>query len=471
MRPIHVMLILMALLAAACSLSGDAGSDPVEPVVLTPLPPTVTTEVTEPAGAFATATLRPTSTPQPTPRPISNNPGSSGAQNPTRSACTVRADWPLYSVVSGDTLSNIARRINSTVSELSTANCLANANAITVGQNLRVPRLPQTPTPTPSPLPGASILTWRAMAASEWGPNSYTLEWQTRGAASVRITIAPPNRGPGISLGTLQPDGTTRVQNLDVAVFAPQATLTLILQDANGYDLIGSNGQVVSSSIVVSVAPATTVPTTFTTDTPTIARGGLVRLRWNVPNALYPLAITRLAVDPYSGGEVIATNLPASGTFEAQIPDIYTASVSFMLNGVNPNGHGGDYGYVSVAILPSPTPECPDGVPQGMNPVTIEPLAGSTETCVELIPNGLVTVRFPAAESRRIAFVEFYFLPSSGPYAGNPNVIGTDQNAADGLSISWQVPGGPLAGTVYAFAYGVESSQSINSDPVGVFAR
>jgi LysM repeat protein len=62
--------------------------------------------------------------------------------------CAPRADWPIYIVVRGDTLSSIARRVGSTTAELAQGNCINNVNIIEVGQAIRVPRQPIVP-PTP----------------------------------------------------------------------------------------------------------------------------------------------------------------------------------------------------------------------------------------------------------------------------------------------------------------------------------
>lgn len=58
-------------------------------------------------------------------------------------ACTPRLDWPQYRVVAGDTLSEIALRVHSSVSELAAANCLSNTRLIQVNQRLFVPLQPQ----------------------------------------------------------------------------------------------------------------------------------------------------------------------------------------------------------------------------------------------------------------------------------------------------------------------------------------
>lgn len=67
--------------------------------------------------------------------------------------CGVRTDWPIYIVQRGDTLSRIAQRVGSNTFELAQGNCLNNINIIEVGQQLRVPRQPISPTPAPTNVP------------------------------------------------------------------------------------------------------------------------------------------------------------------------------------------------------------------------------------------------------------------------------------------------------------------------------
>ncbi len=64
----------------------------------------------------------------------------------TLTACAPRTDWQEYVVARNDNLTGIASRFNTTVAELTQANCLANPNRLVRGQTLYVP--PQlTPTP------------------------------------------------------------------------------------------------------------------------------------------------------------------------------------------------------------------------------------------------------------------------------------------------------------------------------------
>jgi len=53
--------------------------------------------------------------------------------------CSPRTDWPVYTVVRGDTLARIAARYGTTTSVLVSANCITNACRIYTGQRLYVP--------------------------------------------------------------------------------------------------------------------------------------------------------------------------------------------------------------------------------------------------------------------------------------------------------------------------------------------
>jgi LysM repeat protein len=70
--------------------------------------------------------------------------------------CTPRYDWYVYIVQPGDTLYNLALRVNSSVYELQVANCLLSPY-IWVGQRLYLPHypgpVPTIPPPWPSPIP------------------------------------------------------------------------------------------------------------------------------------------------------------------------------------------------------------------------------------------------------------------------------------------------------------------------------
>ncbi len=61
---------------------------------------------------------------------------------------TAHIDWPLYSVVAGDTLVSIAYNTGSSLEQLLQVNCLSSPDAIRLGEQLLVPSLPLVPTTT-----------------------------------------------------------------------------------------------------------------------------------------------------------------------------------------------------------------------------------------------------------------------------------------------------------------------------------
>lgn len=141
LQSFRLIIVWGALLLAvlACNLGGGDGDEQSQPTptrfpTLTPSATSVTT---------GTPTLTPTGAALP----------NATQAPPTQSNCTPRGDWPVYTVVRGDTLSRIAQRTGTTTAELVTANCLANAELIFVGQELRVPALPITLTPAPTQTP------------------------------------------------------------------------------------------------------------------------------------------------------------------------------------------------------------------------------------------------------------------------------------------------------------------------------
>ncbi len=131
MKGKFVLFMLMLLASAGCNLSVNVVDNP-QPSPTSTQPNAV---VERPTIKSVTATSAPATV---TPIPPTLVPN-----------CTPRADWPLYKVVTGDTLGRIAVRAGSSTAELIQANCLTNANLISVGQSLHVPRQPTPPTAIP----------------------------------------------------------------------------------------------------------------------------------------------------------------------------------------------------------------------------------------------------------------------------------------------------------------------------------
>ena len=140
-----ILLVGLAVLATACiPFVGDSEDE------ATPTPDVIPT-VIRPGPASTPTTASPAS-PVPTLVPLPTQAPSTAATAPP--ACTPRADWPEYTIASGDTLYSLAIRTDTTVAALQAANCLDDPHKIFEGQELRVPTAPAA-TAAPGATPGA----------------------------------------------------------------------------------------------------------------------------------------------------------------------------------------------------------------------------------------------------------------------------------------------------------------------------
>lgn len=129
-KAMAMLVMLITLPLFACNLTGDDDPVPTSPpqlVIVTPTPNTQVVNQTTPTQQ-SSAALTPTTNPA-TCRPIQSG--------------------YAYTVQSGDTLSDLAARTNTTVDGLVTANCLDNPDTLSVGDILYLPAQP-APRPTPS---------------------------------------------------------------------------------------------------------------------------------------------------------------------------------------------------------------------------------------------------------------------------------------------------------------------------------
>ena len=128
-----LLIILLLIPALACNLTSQDEAD-------TRVPTRAPIGQVVPTATTASVTF-PTSTPSLMPTVIYTN----------IPPCALRTDWPQYGVVSGDTLSGIAFRAGTTTEVLVAANCLNNADDLSIGQRLYVPVVPPPPaTNTPN---------------------------------------------------------------------------------------------------------------------------------------------------------------------------------------------------------------------------------------------------------------------------------------------------------------------------------
>ena len=187
-----------------------------------------------PSATVAIATARATDTPTATLQPTPTDGFSQVATAVLPPVCNPRMDWQFYTVIAGDTLGSIANRVNSTVTDLTIANCLANPNNLMVGQQIRVPRLPQA-TITP-PIPTPFDRTPRILSFIRTSSYPPMLEWRTEHAGQVLIYISD-STGENRLLGTFDPNSST-----PAPITSGVTTFRLTMRDVSGNDVIGPNG-------------------------------------------------------------------------------------------------------------------------------------------------------------------------------------------------------------------------------------
>ncbi len=195
----------VVILLAGCNLSVGIVDNPPQPT---------NTQISPVVERPTTQAQPPTKTPQVSPTLIAIQPTNT-------TACVPRTDWPTYQVAVGDTIGQIAARTGTAAAALTQANCLTNANLISVGQTLRVPRQPLPPTvlpPTAEPTKVTQQLGSINISKYLWADaGNYVLP----GGESIRLTW---EGGPADAIRT---DFFTRASN---------GAMTLISTDTNPSD-------------------------------------------------------------------------------------------------------------------------------------------------------------------------------------------------------------------------------------------
>ena len=167
-----------------------------------------------------------------------------------QAGCSVRTDWPTYTVVRGDTLYRIARRYNATTTILVTANCLTNKDRIYAGQQLRVPGAGGGATLTPVPSMSVKPITFQPYEGGYllWWAESGEI-WELTGAQSGSLTtypsrsygglpdnpvqdVTPPNRvRPIMGFGRLWGNFSTVRSQLGWATSSEQSFISTLIYD------------------------------------------------------------------------------------------------------------------------------------------------------------------------------------------------------------------------------------------------
>jgi hypothetical protein len=121
--------VLLALVLAACNLSASPPTPTAAPFTQIPLfMPSAT-----PFGAATSAA---------DPNLLLTPAGSTAPLEGLNPNCPQPAGWVTYTVETGDSMGLLAQQTDSSITELTQANCLDNPDSIFVGQVLYVPQTP-----------------------------------------------------------------------------------------------------------------------------------------------------------------------------------------------------------------------------------------------------------------------------------------------------------------------------------------
>ncbi|MCC6612567.1 MAG: hypothetical protein IT320_03755 [Anaerolineae bacterium] len=102
----------------------------------------------------------------------------------------------------------------------------------------------------------------------------------------------------------------------------------------------------------------------------------------------------------------------------------------------------------------------------GPNVVGVSPVLGGDGTCYRLPMETEVAVLAPADMPFMPVMVEFYYLG----VGLEPDVIGVDHDATDGIAITWRTPPTPFQGQLYAIVYSDDKGET-NVNTLGVYGE
>jgi hypothetical protein len=192
------------------------------------------------------------------------------------------------------------------------------------------------PVPTPSqPAAAAEILSFSASPSPADPAASVTLGWQVRGASRVTVQWSDRTMENVVRAG-LPLSGSLSVPVSEVNFTdGDKIQFGLSALDADGQLLHDQEGHALARHISLPLRTEMRILAVGASPDP-VQRGGIVTLRWDVPNAV-SVGITRLSPEGiFLPSE--AVNLPASGAIELQVPEDYTTAVTYHLGARDANG-------------------------------------------------------------------------------------------------------------------------------------
>ena len=441
--------LLLVVIVTACTLTTTA------PQRTTPQPLSIPVEATEEPISVSTEddaeifpeddddTLEIESGSGTVNQPTTNNPvNQPPVNNPI--TCGIRTDWLTYLVQPGDTLGDLARRTNSTVSQLAQGNCLQDPNALEVGQVLRVPRMPVAQLPDPQ-----TFTIGQTAQVTQSGQNLRVRAQPGTGYAVVgelisRICaqiVGGPVHTEGYTWWQIQSvrgiNGWAAEASGSEVWLAPQFTTCESVSAGPGpqtFNCLDPRWQFSGSDNIVSISPALR----FSNGCYQIASGGVVTLSWpHAPADAIQVTFYRRSDNAQRTDTIGVDNTPGDGW---SVP--YTVGAGIPPSGIWAESHSTQQGSLRSSDLAGffvsqVATICPPWITTTANAPQINPIIGADGQCLQVAPGAVLTITWPGAPADATE-VTFYRNNPSLPKA---DVMGIDSNGVDGWSITVQVVG------------------------------
>jgi LysM repeat protein len=426
-----VACLVLSMSLVACNVSQQTDIDEASLIELTE------TGVATDVSATAAESI-PTATQQPVPTSIQSIAANVESSRDT-TTCLVRAGWLPYTVQSGDTLTRIAFRTASTVSEIAQANCIDNPGAISVGQVIYTPDVSRQ-TQSDGAVGVVAISPSAESTASRItvSPNTdVTLTWNNAPVSEltqVEFVLYPSPDSSGESLGI-----DTNLSNGASIIWRTPATLPPTAYIVASGRVRGQTGDFLRSvEQVVSLALTQTGANTPLQIEPFYARDGdaytiivgqEVTISWD---SLPHENVTRVvfeAIDPLPAG----TNLIG---VDNDLSDGVTLQWRVGSQAIGRSTQIRATAFLSTGVITSRVMPLAyiAGVVTDLGAVVIDPQPPLVNGKYALTVGDLVSLTWNAVPAE-VVQVEFVLYPDSLS-------LGIDQDMSDGASVQWTVTDG-----------------------------
>lgn len=380
-------------------------------------------------------------------------------------ACTVRTDLPIYTIVAGDTLFSIATRANMTVDDIVRINCLTDRNIIEVGQQLRLTKSistantgSNTNTTTVNRIGSVVVSPWQTNTANVYTVRTdveLTVQWmgmpKDRGLIQVEFIYVDSrsiNSPQSIGIDTDLSNGAmiswTPPKDVQGTVYA---TARVPGQYHEG--VLSQTSSVMAYNIPAPQEVGTISISPFqsnTGNTYTVNTTQELTLRWmGVPTELGLTQVEFIFVPDRVINSPVSLGIDTDLTNGAMIQVNYNNPNMELRGTIHAGARYGGQQHLTVqsaSIRVEPDNRLMRVGPRGALSADPNIQAGTPADWSDYIVDAgaNVTIRWTGVdpnEYNTLSKATLYFFPDNG---GRGQTIGHDDNRADGFNFSWTVP-------------------------------